>query len=110
MDGMDSVSLWSALRGGRVQEEVVVSQLEAWRIAVKEFNSSATLKLVCCPGGCPETLSLPAASQRWLLLNVTEDKDEVLNVTGGQAEVQELLNTMPERFIENCSKSTTQPA
>lgn len=104
MDGMESVSLWPALHGGDPQEEVVVSQLDAWRIAVKEFNSSAILKLICCPEGCPATLALPKSnSAQVALINVTGAGDGADVLAWGRTEAQELLSTMPERFVESCS-------
>lgn len=110
--GMDSVSLWPALRGGEPQDETVASGLHGvanmgmmWQMAVKQFNSSVTLKLLCCLKGCPESnLLRKSTGVQVALLQVTQFGDGEDVLARGEAEARELLAGMPDKFRNSCGQ------
>lgn len=117
--------------GGEAPREVVVSGLTSrvgaldprenkaglaadWEMALKRFNETATLKLVCCPNGCFKQGTMfpkrPGEAQLVLMSLLEESlgggfERNVLDIsTGvGVAEARELLQSLGDRFREACA-------
>ena len=123
---MDTVSLVPALVNGTITQECVTTGYATWRAALKKFNSSTTLKFVCCmPPGCPNPPSnIPdhkkSSNMQLLMYNTTAgasgsyDMAE-LGCGGHQAqlcppEALEMAQQLPTSgydgsWAENCSNA-----
>jgi arylsulfatase A-like enzyme len=95
-----------------------------FRVAIKKYNSTHTLKFVCCDtpassgsgssgGGCPPGPSnLPTASTNMqaFLFNVkadSTDMTELLAKSQGKDEALELAKLLPDTWVEKCQEIVT---
>ena len=94
--------------------EYVTSGLDSnignFRIVVKRFNSTHTLKLICCETSCPAGPStLPSTSAngyQLLLFNVKNDTSDSYDLLSqGAEEAAELVQQMPTALRSECSSS-----
>merc|ERR1712137_580587 len=77
-----------------------------WRMVVKRFNDSSTLKVVCCPSGCSSingnTTLFPSSrgTAQLLLMEISGDQTEVdlLSQGVGNIEAAELVKHLPSAY------------
>ena len=78
-DGMTTTSLWPTLAEDELVRDHVTTGYGNWRGAIKKYNDSTTLKLVCCsPPGCPNPPSMlplheSASKHQLIMYNTTGD-------------------------------------
>jgi len=80
-----------------------------WRMVVKQYNATSTLKIICCPSGCSgingNTTLFPASSSAQLLLTeISGDQSEVdlLSQGVGKSEASELVAYLPSTYKTAC--------
>jgi arylsulfatase A-like enzyme len=117
--GMTTQSMVSMLSSGAGGRSFVSSGLGGvptfkwldWRMVVKRYNDTSTLKIVCCPSGCSgingnTTLFPPSRGRAQLLLmEISGDQMEadLLSRGIGSTEASELLRHLPSTHRSACA-------
>jgi len=81
-----------------------------FRLIVKKLNSSHTMKVVCCPGGCPAGNSyVPsrAPHPQVMAFNVAKDPKDSIDLRDSP-EVLELVKLFPEAYAKVCLQDVVQ--
>jgi arylsulfatase A-like enzyme len=107
-DTMTAKSLLPLIESGVPSREIVEAGLTFRAVDIrmrwKQYNDTHTLKLYCCPIGCPKsatTADAPGQAQAGLV--IVNDEGDGEDVTAqGHAEAAELLATLSQSYQDVC--------